>query len=239
MTAEGEYLSGFFAWAFPDRAKRVIEQGWNRYVQIAREKHWKPLPVPEAALSHTMGKPVAVGGVKLQIAVRDLPRGVVNRPGRREWEQCAYNLKWLDLTREEARSFVTSEKTPQAVPRRILEKMSLTVLKDCARGQCTDWPKGALRQGRLTVERIRAQGGTWTMAIRGFVVLATQSRSYAPEIYGECDYDAIRKRFTRFELMACGQRTGRTQFNFRKDDLGPAPLGVAFRLFDGKDRSMD
>ena len=31
MTADGEYLSGYFAWAFKDRAQDVLENGWQRF----------------------------------------------------------------------------------------------------------------------------------------------------------------------------------------------------------------
>ncbi len=231
MTADGDFLSGYFAWAFRDRALRVIQQGWTQFQRLARQKGWTPKAIPTTDLGPTMGRPTPRGGIKLEVVARDLPRGEATRPGRGEGEKCAFNISWLALTSAEASRFVTSKEAPQEVPQSILWKMS-KLLKDCVRGQCGDWPRGALQNGKLLVQRIKTKDNVWTMRISGFVILATSSRHYAPQLHGECEYDVKKKRLTRFELMASGQRKGRTQFNSRQRDLGPAPLGIAFRLHD-------
>ena len=231
MTAEGDFLSGYFAWAFRDKALRVIQQGWTQFQRLARQKGWKPKAVPTTSLGPTMGRPTPSGGVKLEVVARDLPRGEVKRPGRREHEKCAHNVSWLILNATEARQLVTARPTRQQVPSSVLAKMS-KLLKDCVRGQCSDWPRGGLRNGKLFVQRIKSTDNVWTMRISGFAILSTSSRYYAPQLHGECAYDVKKKRFTHFELMAAGQRKGRTQFNFRQNDLGPAPLGIAFRLHE-------
>ena len=104
MTAEGEFLSGYFAWAFRDRAKRVIEEGWNRFEQLAKQKNLNPAPVPINRLDHTLGESLETGGLKLEVAVRDLPRGDVQRPGTNAFRRDAYNLSWIDLSASEVAS---------------------------------------------------------------------------------------------------------------------------------------
>jgi hypothetical protein len=47
---------------------------------------------------------------------------------------------------------------------------------------------------------------------------------------GRATFDLESGRFTKFELVATGTRTGRTRYNNRDDDPGPAPIGVAFVL---------
>jgi hypothetical protein len=49
--------------------------------------------------------------------------------------------------------------------------------------------------------------------------------------YGEAEWDPASKRFVRFDLVALGDRRGGSQFNQRAADPGPAPMGVALRLF--------
>ena len=230
MTADGEYLSGFFAWAFPKRAKRTIQAGWDRFERLAKTRSWKMQAVPTTKLDFTGGKSVARGRLKLEVAVRDLPRGDVLRPGRNEIQRCAHNVNWVDLSPGEAASFVTASKTPKPIPDALLQRIALKKLKDSVRGQCADWPKGSLRDGKLLTQRIRTAGNVRTMRLTGYVVLQTSTRSFACALHGRVVYDAGRRAFKSFELIAAGQRRGRTQFNFREDDPGPAPLGVALRM---------
>lgn len=43
--------------------------------------------------------------------------------------------------------------------------------------------------------------------------------------------------FERFDMIAVGSRWGATTYNFRFDDLGPAPIGFAFEI--GSDSLFD
>lgn len=47
---------------------------------------------------------------------------------------------------------------------------------------------------------------------------------------GEATWDDARGVFTAFELVATGQCGGSNHYNFRMDDQGPAPMGIAFVL---------
>lgn len=228
MTADGEFLSGFFAWAFRDRAERVIQQGWRNFEALAKKRGWKPQPVPATPLNFTGDKPVPQGGVKLEVAVRDLPRGKTLRPGNNETQRCAHNLNWINLSAKEAAAFVPTGTARQAVPGAVLTRLAIKTLKDCVRGQCPDWKKGALRDGKLYVERLSVVGNRQTIRISGFAVVSDTARSFACRLHGRIVYDTAKKSFSTFEFVAAGQRAGRTQFNFRQDDLGPAPMGVAF-----------
>ena len=49
-------------------------------------------------------------------------------------------------------------------------------------------------------------------------------------LQGEAVWDRGAERFTSFELLATGLRQGTNQYNNRSDDLGPAPMGIAFQL---------
>ena len=230
MTADGDYLSGYFAWAFKDRAQSVIASGWNRFQELARVRDWNPRPVPTDRLVQTLGKPVPPGGMKLEAAIRDLPRGDVVHPGRNEFERCSHNAKWIDLTAQQAAAFVTESETPRAIPRSAWQDLARHALKDCARGQCSDWKPEQMRSGEWFTTLINRQGDRLTVRITGDVVFEGGGRSYDPKLYGRAVYDRQAGEFVEFDLVAAGQRTGRAGANGRQHDLGPAPLGVAFRL---------
>ena len=232
MTADGEYLSGYFAWAFRDRAMSVIDSGWRRFEILARARGWQPQPVPNDPLPQTLGKPVERGGMKLEAAIRDLPRGDVMHPGRNEFERCSHNAKWIDLTASQASGFVTDSETPRQVPKSAWQELATRALKDCARGQCSDWKPEHIRGGELYKQVIDRQGARLTIRITGDMRFDNRERTYAPRLFGRAVFDEQAGQFVSFQLVAAGQRTGRAGANGRQHDLGPAPLGVAFVLHE-------
>lgn len=232
MTADGEYLSGYFAWAFKDRAKSVIERGWRQFQTMARDRGWNPQPVPKNRLVQTLGRQIEHGGMKLEAAIRDLPRGEVVHPGRNEFERCSHNVKWIDLTAQQARAFVTESKTPRPVVRSAWQELASRALKDCARGQCSDWKPEHLRHGELLTQLIQRDDGHLTLRITGEIRFESDERSFGPKLFGRAVYDQRTEAFRSFQLVAVGQRTGRAGANGRQHDMGPAPLGVAFTAVD-------
>ena len=237
MTAEGDFLSGYFASAPRDRARRIIEEGWQRWSRLAKERGHRSRPVPKTPIDSVPGQSAAAGGFKLEVAVRDLPRGEEKHPGSEEWHRRAFNLNWIDFTAEEARSFVTSERSKRKVPSGVLEKLAIETLKDSVRGQCGDWKKGALKEGEMETECIEKKGERLTMRLTGFARLEQRGRAYDCRLHGKAVYDERQGRFLRFELVAAGQRSGSDEFNFRSDDPGPAPMGVAYILHQATDRA--
>jgi len=230
MTPDGDFLSGYFAWAFKDKALGVIRNGWNRFEQLARQKNWRPKPVPRDTIDFALGKPTSPGGLKLQATVRDLPRGKDRQPGNNEFQKCAHNINWVDFTPEEARSFLTDRLEPSELPASILQRFSHT-LKDCVRGQCSDWDKKKSRRaGDLYTQLVKQDARSVTLRLTGHADLSQPGRAYLAQLHGQVVYDKRAKRFTSFQLVASGQRRGQSQFNFRKDDPGPAPMGVSYRL---------
>ena len=230
MTADGDYLSGYFARASRDKAKRAIEDGWTRWERISKDRGYRSKPVPQDPLDHTLGKPVSPGGLKLEVAVRDLPRSRDPKPTRGDATSERFNLNWIDFTTEEAQAFVTDRAEKKPVPVAIVEKLAIKTLKDAVRGQCSDWRPGDLREGRLETERVKQEADRWTLRLTGSVDLRGSTREFSCRLHGTAVYDARDRRFLAFELVAAGQRSGRDQFNFRNDDPGPAPMGVAYVL---------
>jgi hypothetical protein len=188
------------------------------------------------------GQPVPPGGVKLEVAVRDLPRGQDRNPGREAWHRGAFNLNWIDFTATEARSFVTTGRDKRTVPAAVVEKLALKTLKDSVRGQCSEWKVDALKEGRLETECIRKEDERSTMRLTGSVRLEQRGREYQCQLHGRIVHDDRQGRFLEFELVAVGQRSGSDEFNFREDDPGPAPMGVVYILHspgEGEGRSRE
>ena len=52
---------------------------------------------------------------------------------------------------------------------------------------------------------------------------------------GAVVFDRKQKRFTRFDLLAVGERWGGSLYNFRDTDLNRAPIGFAFQIIPNVD----
>ncbi len=191
------------------------------------------------------------GGLALQLAARDLPREVDTR--KEDWRKHAWNLDYAWFTAGEARSIVPEPRLPgsrRPVPWEIVRRLARFHLRDFVRGEPSVWPEAAIRHAEVVAEIVDVshdagdQASRVHLVLRGAIRLQWEARWVRPEngeerrsdtgfdatIYGEATWDEGRGAFTAFELVAAGQRWGASQYNNREDDLGPAPLGIAFGL---------
>jgi hypothetical protein len=221
MTAEGGYLAGNFGRTGRDQAEQLLRSSLAKFDQLASQSGWKPKAVPTNPLPFSNGGPVPRGGLRLEAATRDLPRGNETRPGSQTWTKAAFNVNWIDFSPEEARRFVASNSQRQVIPKAMVEKLAMATIRDNVRGQ-SGWKKGAFRDGELYAELLSQSGSTKQMRISGFVIMSEGSRVLATQVHGRATFDE-----------AAGQRQGANQFNARGDDQAAAPMGVAWRLYKG------
>lgn len=230
MTADGGYLSGKFARQSREQAEQVLTEALGKWREEVRRSGARPKPVPDNRLPMFGGAELRPGGLKLEVAYRDLPRGEVRRPGNAQFPN-PYNLGWLDLDPREAATLVTGSAERLEVPDAVFHKLALTSLKDAVRGQMQDWKREDLKSGSLWVRKVAAEGAEDAYEAGGEAVLRRGDLSFAPQFHGRFRVDRSTGEFTAFQLIAAGQRTGKGPANGRATDLGPAPLGIAFTLY--------
>jgi hypothetical protein len=226
MSPTGDYLGGNFGIVREEEARDLMT--------IALEK-WK---ATGAAMRTVSTNPLALyggnepqpGSLKLQLAYRDLPRGDVERPTT-AYVQNPYNLGWFDFSKEEARALLTESEEPITIPHALFAKMATRTLKDAVQGQMSRWDSSALHSGSLTTQRILKVGSRSSYRLKGSVNLSENARHYEAQLLGKAVYDERLQAFFEFELVAVGQRSGKGGANGRENDLGPAPMGVAFKLY--------
>lgn len=233
MTADGGYLSAGFAYNNNRGSRSVITQGlaaWKRKVQA---DGLDPKPVPTDALDLYGGEPLQKGGIKLEVAYRDFPRGEVERPSGPRVAN-PYNLGWYDFSPAEARAFMAEGSEKQQLPDGIFRKFGCQVLKDSVRGQMGNWKEHEMQSGELFSQLTGQEGSVKTFALSGSASFKAGGNSYAPVFHGVAKFDTATGEFTDFRLIAAGQRTGQGGANGRSTDLGPAPMGVGFKLYERK-----
>ncbi len=230
MGADGTYLSGKFARQSREVARETLTTGLAKWKGLARDRGDQPKSVPTNKLALYGGEELREGGLKLEVAYRDLPRGKVQRPGNAQFPN-PYNLGWFDLKPAEAKTFVTNSREKKEIPDRVFKKLARTRLKDAVRGQMGDWKQGDLKEGQLFTRLISSKGSVQTYELSGSASLGSGDLWFKPHFTGTVSYDFSAGEFTEFKLIAAGQRAGKGGANGRETDLGPAPMAIALTLY--------
>ena len=195
----------------------------------------KPSPEPEG-LTRLYPK----GGLVLQAFYRDLPRkdGDVKGFFAGMWNQ---DFAWF--TREEARSLVPESRTPGSarnLPEKLARRLARYHLVDHVRGGTRQFSDGAVKRVEITFRVSKVEGDTMRLKIEGASSAEEKGCGFEARVLGHADWNLKKELFTRFDLLATGDRWGdNTLDNDRRDDMGKNPIGIAFRLAssaEGPDR---
>lgn len=228
MTADGDYLSGHFSFAGRAQTSQLLKNGLAGFKVLAQRKGWTPQAIPKKKIDVFLRETAPKGALKLKLAYRDFPRGA-NRFPEDRWVKKPFNMGWLDLTASETSEFITDQMTERELSKALVEKISTHALKDSVRGQF-NVQKDSYRSGSLAVACTKKTAEKLTIQLTGDVKIMGGGIQYSPKLFGVLEYDRKAKKFTRFDVLASGQRSGAGQFNARTNDQQPAPLGVAFKL---------
>lgn len=193
-------------------------------------------------------------GLVLHLGCQDLARQVDPRP--LGWQRDAHNQDYVWFLGAEMRAIVPADVSvgdvffmPEVVTQRLIRYHML----DCVRGETPPWPDSALRDVELklrvtdaTADRVkmRVSGhallhelGDWCVhpppssAYRiGEMCCLIRERGFDAALLGYLWFDRRAQAFSRFDLVAVGTRWGGTVFNVRREDVAPAPMGIAITL---------
>ena len=193
-------------------------------------------------------------GLVLQMGCVDLPRASGVSPNER-WRY-ARNHDYVWITREEMLSMAPD--APQAgdrfpVPDGIARRIARFHLLDCVRGENHSWPAEAIQDLEMTFAVTGVRDAWLDMELSGHARLHERGswclrapressgsglsiccmlneQGFEPQLLGYGRFDKRQRRFSRFDLVAVGTRWGGTHFNGRRDDVEPAPMGIAMTI---------
>jgi hypothetical protein len=231
----------------PEQIAVMLQRALARWEKLTREERLLPEDPQAAAPELRRGERLyPKDGLVLRVNARDLPREVP-AAGRltNAWNQ---DFAWF--TKEEARQFLPEVREAGQkldLPEAIIRRIARCHLIDNVRGQTSAFEEANVQKARLSSEvvglagsvvSLRLTGETRTEAdgmwsIRGYRDMnnpSAQKRGFETQLLGNARYDLQQERFVAFEMVALGSRWGATQYNGRGNDLGPAPMGVAFTL---------
>jgi len=231
MMPDGTYLSARFVGGNKEDVMGLFDEALKRWKAIVKERGLKPKPVPQTpALQNWHQQKEIELGLHLQFNYRDLPRAgqKILSNGKVIGEH--HNTAWVELTKSEAKLLVPNSSTDgkwQKVPATTRDKIYLLGLKDIVYGQIDEWGADDLQKATLEKRSVAEKGAIAKMELKGTFHLKDRAREYQGKLFGTFDYNSNEQRITNFRATVIGTRTGKTTYNFRDGDPGPAPLGIA------------
>lgn len=174
-------------------------------------------------------------GLVLRVHSRDLERK--SAQPQEEWAQKAHNVDYAWFRKEEISHFLPAEfakKVTFQVPRETLARLARFHFADNVRGQTDAYPADAVESVELTGTVKDIKKGQVIIEYEGKVKLRDSRRTFEGFLRGTAAWDSRKLKFSQFELVAAGLRSGATQFNFRQNDPGPAPIGFCAVLAGDK-----
>jgi len=129
-------------------ARKTLTTGLARWQKIAGAGGFQSTPVPTNRLALYGGEKLRKGGLKLEVAYRDLPRGEVLRSGNAQFPN-SYNLGWFDLTQKEVKSIATNSRKKTVISDGVFQKLARTRHQGC--GAWSDAGLEGRRNVRTTV----------------------------------------------------------------------------------------
>lgn len=219
------------AWeALPDE-QRWLPEGQTR--ALARVRRWRDS--------------YPTNGLVLAVTLRDTAEQV-----NHEWHADVWNRDYAWFLPREARSFLPRQPEPgrrHRVPVALVDRLARFHLTDSVRGQTPAYQTHEIIQAHLVSEVVKVVDEHVHLELRGKTIaeahgrwpvagfdkldeVGPQERGFEADLLGQAVFDLETQRFVSFELVGNATRWGATQFNGRRDDPGPAPVGVVMELAD-------
>jgi hypothetical protein len=240
ITPQGRLL-GRINSANPGQVLKVLTKAlatWDSMSPAERTQAATAAPQPV----HRWENSYPIGGLVLERFARDIG----NNP--REPQRAPVNRDAVWFSDKEVRGWLPEAKVGAAidVTPRLLERLARLVLVDNVRGQTIPYARAELQECGLRSKVLAIRGSRIDIEITGHSKAAAKGpwldadnywkpkrefpRQLSCQIFGKATFDRETKRFTSFELVATGQRQGRTTFNGRRKEEPNSSHQIGFLL---------
>ena len=213
---------------------------WNKTTTTERSPDFKQAVVTDPRFS----KSPPTDGLYLLSMIRDLPRDAKAK----STDLTAKNVDHVWIKKEEMLAMVPDNPSKGQLvpmPKVVAERLARFHMIDSVHGQTNPFDEGQVKINGVGLKVMKVTDDTIK-----FVVYGRSSAKRPPSKKtnpytgfritknigndlvwsGAVVFDRKQQRFTRFDLLAVGERWGGSLYNFRDSDLGRSPIGFAFQI---------
>lgn len=174
-------------------------------------------------------------GLILRCTARDLQ--AAEQLKESDWKRLAWNQDFAWFRKSEVESMLPEARVgaTRQMPEALIQRLACLHLGDFVRGQTPAFREADIRQAELTLEVADVQDGVLHLTLRGQTETARSSEDRGVEWDQGLEFKLLGRatvtagRFTSFELLAVGERTGKTRYNGR-DEATQSQIGIALVL---------
>ena len=238
--------------------KRAVAKGQQRQaLGMAGSKEKIPKKIRR---DKNYSVPFPKGGLILGETCRDLPRP--NDPSFNNWR---HNFDHAWLTAEEVAQFkpissdgngrpkTASEGQKYKIDDAVIGRMAQFHFVDQVKGEASSWDESDIKHASLNAEVVEVADDNVKIKLTGRAkcikpptgirnpfsgTRIDKDRGVDLKVSGYLVYNVQKDHFKSFDLVAHGARWGTATYNFRQRDMGPQPIGFAFRLLETKRENM-
>lgn len=184
-------------------------------------------------------------GLVLSRSARDLPKD-----GKSTSKTVApFNRDSVWFSQKEARQWLPHALEVGArhtIPSTLAKRMASVALVDNVRGQTLPFHdtevrgtalqseitevRGSMIELRITGTSHASADGSWLFGTNYWKPRHEHKRSLTTQVLGKATFNSKANAFVAFQLIALGERRGRTGLNGRGSDVGPGGIGFSFHL---------
>ena len=250
-TADGHLLASVNS-TQADRVLKMMKQGaakWQQRVALGAVNTKKTNEKFRRDKNYSV--PFPKDGLILGETCRDLPR-----PNDRSFKNWRHNFDNVWLTNQEVAAFKPKAATKgqkYKIDDAVIGRLAQFHFVDQVNGEASSWDESDIKKAWCGAEVVEVASDGIKVKLTGHVKCVKpptgnrnpysgkridKERGVDLKISGYLVYNPKSDRFKSFDLVAHGPRWGAATYNFRHRDMGPQPIGFAFKMLETKPENM-
>ncbi len=234
VTARGKLL-GSLNTHNTEAVAKMLQEALTQYPNLP-EAERKLAAESDITAKHRWELSYQADGLDLTMFARDLPNDGPTSKSRAAWNE---DRIWFSL--DEVKKMFPQDQLEVGqswpLPEKLANRFARFNIVDTVKGQTTPYSPEHIQNATIEFKLLQQDQQQIKVQITGSTKAeADKSRGQdmphgiETQLLGMATYDRTAQRFTEFEMVAAGQRWGRTVFNGRHRHLKASPVGFAFRL---------
>ena len=230
FTPDGEFLASINDLS-ADRTLAMIERGLKKWEQLPDSRK-QAKPSKSIKPRHRWEHFYPRDGLVLNIYSRDLPESAdpAIRLATRNRDTAWFSKSEVATMIPAAAKAGDTFEFPSAFVQRMLGFHFV----DCVKGQTEPFSKSQTASSRIAGEVTRLDDQNIELTLSGKTLGRVERgrfpRGVRTDLMGRAVFDKKSRSFSEFEMVAVGERWGRTRFNGRHRQLDATPIGFVFQL---------